>query len=246
MGLRIPRATSRSYYAHLDSQGVSTGTRVRAGDPLGTVGNTGNARTTVPHLHFGIYHRREGPIDPMPFVHEPPAAPAPPGTDTSALGAWRRIDGPSIPLSTSPVNRAAVVVELPRNTVVRVQGATASWYRVRLPDGRAGFVPAARTRAADVPLRSERRAVASPIRDRPTPAAATLGYVEPDRPVPGSRDASTTISSSGPPPARSAGWRASRTTRRSSCTGAARAPAMTGDPKARMVSDFTSTSMAQS
>jgi murein DD-endopeptidase MepM/ murein hydrolase activator NlpD len=54
------------YYAHLDSQGVSTGTRVRAGDTLGTVGNTGNARTTVPHLHFGIYHRRDGPIDPMP------------------------------------------------------------------------------------------------------------------------------------------------------------------------------------
>ena len=60
------------YYAHLDSQGVSTGTRVRAGDVLGTVGNTGNARTTVPHLHFGIYHRREGPIDPIPYVHELP------------------------------------------------------------------------------------------------------------------------------------------------------------------------------
>ena len=151
---------------------------------LGTVGNTGNARTTVPHLHFGIYHRREGPIDPMPFVHEPPAAPAPPVADTSALGTWRRIEGPSIPLSTSPVNRAAVVAELPRHTVVRVQGVTASWYRVRLPDDRAGFVPAARTRAADEPLRSERRAVASPIRDRPTPAAAALGYLDPDQPVP--------------------------------------------------------------
>jgi peptidoglycan LD-endopeptidase LytH len=172
------------YYAHLDSQGVSTGTRVRAGDALGTVGNTGNARTTVPHLHFGIYHRREGPIDPMPFVHEPPTAPAPPVADTSPLGTWRRIDGSSVPLLTSPVNRAGVVVELPPHTVVRVQGATASWYRVRLPDDRAGFVPAATTRPVDVPLRSERRAGASPIRDRPTRAAATLGYMEPDRPVP--------------------------------------------------------------
>jgi hypothetical protein len=45
-------------------------------------------------------------------------------------------------------------------------------------------VPAGKTRAANVPLRSERRAVASPIRDRPTPAAATLGYVDPDHPVP--------------------------------------------------------------
>jgi peptidoglycan LD-endopeptidase LytH len=172
------------YYAHLESQGVSTGTRVRAGDVLGTVGNTGNARSTVPHLHFGIYHRAEGPIDPLPFVHEPSLAPAPPVEDTSALGTWRRIDAPAIPLSTSPVHRSAVVVELPRNTVVRVLGATASWYRARLPDDRAGFVPAAQTRAANVPLRSERRAVASPIRDRPTPAAATLDYMDPDRPVP--------------------------------------------------------------
>jgi SH3-like domain-containing protein len=104
--------------------------------------------------------------------------------DTSSLGAWRRIDGSSIPLSTSPVNRAAGVAELPRHTVVRVQGATAGWYRVRLPDDRVGFVPTATTRAADAPLWSERRAVPSPIRDRPIPTAAALGYLEPDRPVP--------------------------------------------------------------
>ena len=63
-------------------------------------------------------------------------------------------------------------------------GATASWYRVRLPDSRAGFVPAARTQAASVPIRSESRAAATPIRDRPTPAAATLAYVDTARPVP--------------------------------------------------------------
>ena len=182
--VRDPARDLSLYYAHLDSQDVSEGARVRAGDGLGTVGNTGNARATVPHLHFGIYHRREGPIDPLPFVHDAPAAPVPPVGDTTALGTWRRIEARSIPLSTSPVTRAAVVSELPRSTVVRVQGATASWYRVRLPDGRAGFVPAATTGAADMPVRSERRAVASPIRDRPTAVAATLGYTDPDRSVP--------------------------------------------------------------
>lgn len=45
------------YYAHLDSwaPGVTPGLRVEAGTPLGTVGNTGNAARTPPHLHFGVY-----------------------------------------------------------------------------------------------------------------------------------------------------------------------------------------------
>ena len=56
------------YYAHLEKQAVTVGSRVKAGDVVGYVGNTGNARTTPPHLHFGIYSRGEGPIDPLPFV----------------------------------------------------------------------------------------------------------------------------------------------------------------------------------
>ena len=63
-----PERGLRLYYAHLDEQLVSTGTRVKAGDVLGTVGNTGNARTTPPHLHFGIYERGSGAIDPYWFI----------------------------------------------------------------------------------------------------------------------------------------------------------------------------------
>jgi murein DD-endopeptidase MepM/ murein hydrolase activator NlpD len=59
------------YYAHLDRQAVSPGTRVRAGDIVGYVGNTGNARSTAPHLHFGIYARAEGAVDPAPFIVDP-------------------------------------------------------------------------------------------------------------------------------------------------------------------------------
>jgi murein DD-endopeptidase MepM/ murein hydrolase activator NlpD len=66
----------RLYYAHLHEQLVTTGQRVNAGDVLGTVGNTGNARTTPPHLHFGIYERGTGAIDPYWFI-------APPRADTS-------------------------------------------------------------------------------------------------------------------------------------------------------------------
>ncbi len=63
-----PERGQSHYYAHLEKQSVSPGQRVEAGDLVGYVGNTGNARTTPPHLHFGIYSRGEGPIDPLPFV----------------------------------------------------------------------------------------------------------------------------------------------------------------------------------
>jgi murein DD-endopeptidase MepM/ murein hydrolase activator NlpD len=63
-----PRRGQSHYYAHLSRQTVHTGQPVTAGDVIGYVGNTGNARTTPPHLHFGIYARGDGPIDPLPFV----------------------------------------------------------------------------------------------------------------------------------------------------------------------------------
>jgi hypothetical protein len=42
------------YYAHLNSVAVQTGQRVRAGQRLGGVGTTGNARGTDPHLHYSL------------------------------------------------------------------------------------------------------------------------------------------------------------------------------------------------
>jgi murein DD-endopeptidase MepM/ murein hydrolase activator NlpD len=57
------------YYAHLDEQLVQEGQVVKKGDTIGTVGNTGNAKTTPAHLHFGIYTYR-GAIDPWPFVNK--------------------------------------------------------------------------------------------------------------------------------------------------------------------------------
>lgn len=62
----------RLYYAHLDRQLVEVGQFVRRGDVIGTVGNTGNAATTPPHLHFGVYVRRAGQrggaTDPVSFL----------------------------------------------------------------------------------------------------------------------------------------------------------------------------------
>ncbi len=58
------------YYAHLDAYapGLEVGQTVRQGDVLGTVGNTGNARSTPPHLHFQVLRRsgrgRGTPVNP--------------------------------------------------------------------------------------------------------------------------------------------------------------------------------------
>jgi len=67
--IQDPFSPLRLYYAHLDSQRVAPGQYVPAGTILGTVGNTGNARTTSPHLHFGVYVRRRGARDPQQFLH---------------------------------------------------------------------------------------------------------------------------------------------------------------------------------
>jgi murein DD-endopeptidase MepM/ murein hydrolase activator NlpD len=64
----------RHYYAHLDGYGdVHAGMRIGAGSIVGYVGNTGNAATTPPHLHYGIY-TAAGAINPFPFLRPDSAA----------------------------------------------------------------------------------------------------------------------------------------------------------------------------
>jgi peptidoglycan LD-endopeptidase LytH len=62
-------ASERHYYAHLDdwADGLATGDVVWPGDPLGIVGDTGNARGTPPHLHYGVYGAA-GAYDPLPLL----------------------------------------------------------------------------------------------------------------------------------------------------------------------------------
>ena len=55
--VRSPDGQWLHYYAHLDAYapGLSEGRRLRRGDPIGTVGITGNANPDGPHLHYAIY-----------------------------------------------------------------------------------------------------------------------------------------------------------------------------------------------
>ena len=65
------------YYAHLDAYapGLREGQRVRQGDPIGTVGSTGNADPAGPHLHFAVNRMNAGerwwqgtPVNPYPLL----------------------------------------------------------------------------------------------------------------------------------------------------------------------------------
>ena len=69
----IGPARERHYYAHLEDwqAGLEAGDLVGPGDPLGTVGTSGNARGTPPHLHYGIYGG-EGAYDPLPLFRAHP------------------------------------------------------------------------------------------------------------------------------------------------------------------------------
>jgi murein DD-endopeptidase MepM/ murein hydrolase activator NlpD len=159
------------YYAHLDRQLVRPGQQVRPGDTLGLVGNTGNARTTVPHLHFGIYQSGRGAVDPWPYLHRADPVPAAlPATAGEYLGQWVR------PRSTKPTylklagTRTAL---LTTSTPLRVLGQQRERLRVELPDGRRGYV-ATRAVAVAQPLRKLVLPTNVEVQAQPAAVAAAL------------------------------------------------------------------------
>jgi SH3-like domain-containing protein len=156
------------YYAHLSAQSVQEGDRLEPGDIVGEVGNTGNARTTPPHLHFGIYARGEGPVDPRPFLEVPRGVVTDPDGDRSLLGAWARTRVADTSLRLVPGRRAAVARRLGHGTPVHVDAIVARHYRVRLPDGSRGFVAADDLERADTVLGAATLGDGRNLLDRPS------------------------------------------------------------------------------
>jgi peptidoglycan LD-endopeptidase LytH len=170
------RTGPRFYYAHLDRWEVGGNARVRAGDVIGYVGNTGNARTTPPHLHFGIYDGRA--IDPMPFLRSDDPAPAAPSADENLLGALVRVTVARATMRVGAMQTSLPPRHLDRATVVRVVGASLRWYRILLPDMSEGYVDASTVARVGSALRRERTGVGAVLLEAPQPDApviATLG-----------------------------------------------------------------------
>lgn len=131
------------YYAHLDSITARDGRRVKRGDTLGLVGNTGNAITTSPHLHFGIYDRG-GAIDPILFIKQ---MPMPTFADTK-LKPRAITRNNKNELRQGPDTRSFVIYSFPKNDTMQVIGKTGSWFQVQYGDTQ-GFIQESSIRLID-------------------------------------------------------------------------------------------------
>lgn len=158
------------YYAHLDQQLVQPGENVKTGDTIGLMGNTGNARTTLPHLHFGIY-TNAGAIDPLPFVNPAIKTPEKITVSIANVNKWMR-NTKTAKLYAGPDASSAEAPALEANTLLKAEAATANWYKVSLPDGKKGFIAGANVTPVSVPVRKARIKSAQPLLDEPADFAA--------------------------------------------------------------------------
>lgn len=127
------------YYAHLDEQLVRTGQKVKAGEQIGLVGNTGNAKNTIPHLHFGIY-TNNGAIDPLAFIDlkrtEPKSITAP----LKNINQWMRTTS-AASITAGPLTTSQSVGQTAAGDAVFVESATDRHYKIMLPGGLRGYLP---------------------------------------------------------------------------------------------------------
>jgi hypothetical protein len=174
--MREARWGRRLYYAHLDRFAVEEDIWVEPGDTIGFVGNSGNARTTPPHLHFGIYLRGQGPVDPHFHLYEPerPIPAFAGGLDL--LGRWARVAPAGAAVRAAPSPSASVLTRLQENVPVEVLAVTGRWYLARFPDGTQGYAPLSGLAPLE-PLQDVTLATQSELRTAPTELGVPMGVL---------------------------------------------------------------------
>ena len=172
--LRDQRQPRSFYYAHLRRWAFEGTSAVRAGDVVGYIGDTGNARGGPPHLHFGIYQR--GAIDPLPFLKADDPIPKP-ETATDLLGELVRVTSARATMRAGTLRTAPTIAQLNRAALARVAGITGTQLRVELPDRTSGYVDRTAITVARPPLRQQRLAAGVVLREQPlanAPAVRTI------------------------------------------------------------------------
>ncbi len=125
------------YFAHLQDVYVEEDDQITKGDTIGTVGNSGNAKTTAPHLHFGIY--KNGPIDPYHFVVKPRTRYKRDLAKNEFIGTVARTNSPT-QLKVNDITRKGPKTPLPENQIVHIIGTSGAYYKVELPDNSIGYL----------------------------------------------------------------------------------------------------------
>ena len=162
------------YFAHLQTQDVEQNTYVEPGQRIGTVGNTGNARRTPPHLHFGIYASGEGPIDPVNFIKEIDSTPKEITADMAMLGQWARAKKSLGTLKASAASRSLKIARLNPYTVLKIQAAAGNTYRVLLPDGLSGYVLSRNIESITQSLETQQADLSHEVREAPMANAVVV------------------------------------------------------------------------
>ena len=145
--LRDRKRSQSLYYAHLDSikPGLNS---VKAGDTLGFVGNTGNARTTPPHLHFGIYKSNLGAVDPLGFVYRTKDIEGE-NDFTNEISSRLKVSSQKANLRNKPASSNSKVIKTGSyGETLYVQGKSEDWYHVRDSLDRSMYIHESLVRSA--------------------------------------------------------------------------------------------------
>jgi len=115
------------------------------------MGNTGNAKSTPTHLHFGIY-TFGGAINPLPFIDPITKTPVNISAPVSNLNKTLRTSS-SVNLYKSPENKGSILSTLASGTVININSATGNYYKAELPDGNIGYINSNQLVQTTKPLR---------------------------------------------------------------------------------------------
>jgi len=171
----------RNYYyylAHLETDSVYKNQIVEAGQVVGTVGNSGNARTTSPHLHFGIYIPRGGPVDPINFIKQIKSDPAKITADPNLIGRLVKSKPAKVTMRSASGSILKQTKSLERNTPMKVLAATKNLLRIALPDGNFGYIRSNQIEPISKSIQQLTATVTQTIIDKPTRNAISKSKIE--------------------------------------------------------------------